>query len=565
MFPRFVAVLAALLTGAPALAQSYDIYENGKVFTSRDDLPYAEAFAVRNGKVVAVGSTQTLRVLYPPTKPHVRRVDLGGRTVIPGLIDAHSHVATLTRPEYVVGAPPSAWAPTHGPTAQELWDLVAARAAQVPFGTPIVGFYGAGLYEGLNSLGMTARAFLDSATTTHPVFLVEWSGHAVAANSAAIDDAGLRDFQPDPYGGWRGRDELGRYDGVFQEFAVLPLVKRLAGRISDAELTAQYAFYDGGNTAQGVTETHDFMFVDEDERFAVVRAGLPRPSAFQPNCIITREGKQCAPGYDGVIRRKIFVDGTQVSCSAWVPVQYLRPELCPMGFGAVNAGMGIRNMTDDQVRWVLEDVLVRGGMVSVHAIGREGIKQILRLLEERDDVRWGDRVSIEHFVMPEPGDPTDPTKSSDVERAARLGISVVVTGTHNLLIPPMMTEQHPGHLLVGTQPHAELLAKGIRTGAGSDAFGPAAPSIWFDILGLTAAGQPVSVEQAVRMYTRGSAEARMRNDVGTLAAGKRATFAVLSQDVFTVPLPQLPDTTALLTVVDGQVVHSVGLLAPATP
>lgn len=552
MFPRFLAVLAALLTGAPALAQSYDIYENGKVFTSRDDRPYAEAFAVRDGKVVAVGSTYDLRVLYPPTKANVRRVDLGGRTVVPGLIDAHSHVAMLTRAEFVVGDHPSTWAPTHGPTAQQLWDLVAARAAQVPSGTPIVGFYGAGFYKGLNSLGTTARAFLDAATTQHPVFLIEWSGHAVAANSAAIDDAGLRDFQPDPYGGWRGRDDLGRYDGVFQEFAVLPLVKRLAGRVTNAEMTAQYAFYDSGNTAQGVVETHDFMFVDEDERLAVVRAGLPRPSAYQPNCIITREGKLCAPGYDGVIRRKIFVDGTQVSCSAWVPVQYLRPELCPMGFGAVNAGMGIQNMTDDQVRWVLEDVLVRGGMMSVHAIGREGIKQILRLLKEREDVQWGPRVSIEHFVMPD---------SDDVDAAAALGVSIVVTGTHNLLIPPMMAEQHPDHLRTGAQPHATLLAKGMRVGAGSDAFGPAAPNIWFDILGLVGAGQPVTVEQAVRMYTRGSAEARMRHDVGTLAAGKRATFAVLSQDVFTVSPEHIPATTSLLTVVDGRRVHAAGPFA----
>ncbi|GEL75464.1 amidohydrolase [Myxococcus virescens] len=566
MFHRLVALLAVALASAPALAQQSTLYEGGKVFTARDDRPFVEAFVVRGGKVAATGSTGDLRLLFP----HARRVDLKGMTVVPTLNDSHAHVAKLTDERFIVGPHPSTWAPDGGPTVQEWVVYISERAAQSPAGTPIVGYYGRRLYEDLNAMGVTARDFLDSITTQHPVVLLEWSGHASASNSAALDAADIRDFQPDPFGGWGGRDDTGRLTGVLQEYAILPLVRYLSRMVPDAHYVSQYGGWVAGAESVGVGETHDYIFVDEGERFAPVIQQLPRPDAIVPHCIITRAGQQCAPGPDGIIRRKVFSDGTQVACSAYVTAAYLRPEWCPTGFD-VNAGYGIKNLTDAQMDWAIDDTLQRGGMLSVHAIGDAGIEHILSRLEARPGVNWKGKVSIEHFNV---------TGESHVKRAKRLKVSISGMGTHQFLIPSMMVEQHPGHLHTHALKLRSLLTpeldddgvtvlEPLTLALGSDAFGPHAPSPWLDAMFLVTAPfnptEALSMEQVVRAYTRGTAEARLRADVGVLAAGKRANFAVLSQDVFAVTPDKLPKTGSVLTVIDGAVRWNTGVLDLSVP
>lgn len=532
-------------SSSPYICKDKDVLlHNARIWTGEVDSPtFANAMLLRNGRIVAVGDVTAVQSLARPTR---YTVNLGGRTVLPGMIDGHSHVAQLVRPEWVVGADPATWAPGPGPSATEVQQLVAERAAQVPPGTPIVAFYGAGLYGSLNALGTTARALLDAATTQHPVYALEWSGHAQALNSAALEEAELRDYQPNPYGGWLGRDELGRLTGVLQEFAVLPAVAQLSRRISDAEYVAQYDYYDKGGLALGTVLTADIRFVFSEERGEHIRRALPRPASMLPVCIITQAGQQCAAGPDGVVRRKVFADGTHVACSAHVSVPYLAPETCPVGFGDT----GLRNLTDAQLDWALADTLARGGQVLVHAIGDAGIEQVLSRLEAQPSVDWKGRVSIEHFDMATPG---------QVARAKALGITVTQNPTHLVLIGAMMRERNPPELYEHAQPLQTLVQEGISLALASDAFGPAAPNPWLGVyLAMASPYRPsegLTLAQALGAYTREAARARLLPDLGTLSPGKRATFFVATQDPFTVAPDALPSVASCLTVVDGRIEH----------
>ncbi|WP_163998718.1 amidohydrolase [Pyxidicoccus caerfyrddinensis] len=546
LMPLLLSLLSAVPSSSPAdtltSCGTRDTVVYGRIWTGEVDAPvFAEALLLRSGRVVAVGPARGVERL---ASHGYCRVSLGERVVLPGLIDGHSHVAQLVRPEWVVGADPNTWAPGPGPSATEVQQLVAERAAHVPPGTPIVVFYGAGLYASLNAQGVTARALLDAATTAHPVYGLEWSGHAQAINSAALDEAGLRDYQPNPYGGWLGRDELGRLTGVLQEFAVLPAVEQLSRRISDAEYVAQYDYYDQGGLAYGTTLTSDVRFVFGEERAERIRRALPRPNAFQPVCIITSAGQQCAPGPDGEVRRKVFSDGTHVACSAHVSVPYLAPETCPAGFGG---DVGLRNLTDVQLDWALEDTLARGGQLLVHAIGDAGIEQTLSRLEARPDVDWRGKVSIEHFDMAQPG---------QVKRTKALGVTVVQNPTHLVLIGAMMRERNASELYEHAQPLRILVEQGIPLALASDAFGPAAPNPWLGLYLATLSpyrpSEALTRAQVLGAYTREAAKARLLPYLGTLTRGKSATFFVANADPFAVPAEALPSLKSCLTVVEGR-------------
>ncbi|WP_163869627.1 amidohydrolase [Myxococcus eversor] len=543
-----------LCTGADAPGYCHNrdvVYYDGRIWTGETDAPvFHGAMLVRDGKVVTVGTIAQVEAAAGPLRHNVR---LWGRVVLPGLVDAHSHVAMLAKKDWTVGAHPSTWAPGPGPTLADITVLVGTRAATAPPGEPIVFFYGAGLYSQLRAAGLTARAYLDGLTTSNPVYGLEWSGHAQAVNSTALLESGLRDFQPDPYGGWTGRDSLGRHNGILQEFAVLAAVESLSSRISNDEYIQQHDAYDVGGLSKGITTTADFVFVYRDIRGEYIHERMSRPAAMVPVCIITSAGKLCAPGPDGVVRRKVFADGTHVASSALVSLPYLNPSAMPDGF-PTNTGLGIRNLTDAQFRWALDDTLTRNGLLAVHAIGDAGVEQTLRLLEERPDVDWSERVTIEHGDMANPG---------QVARAAALGIRWVQNGTHLALLPPMMVAANEPALYAHAEPMRSLLDAGVRLALGTDAFGSdptdtsvaVSPNPWLDIM-LTAVHpyfphEAIAVGQALGAYTREAARSRLLPRQGTLAPGKDATFFLPSSDPFAATPDVLPGITSCLTVVSG--------------
>ena len=172
--------LAALALGACERGRSGPpdlILTGGRIFTADSERPWAEALALRGDRIVAVGSTDSVRRL---AGPRTRALELGGRTVIPGLNDAHAHPGPELRGTRIAAA-------TGDPALLEVVRALAAASRVRPRGTWLLATVG----ERVLDDPRTNRFFLDSVVPDHPVVLESWSGHMAILNSATLGTLGI--------------------------------------------------------------------------------------------------------------------------------------------------------------------------------------------------------------------------------------------------------------------------------------------------------------------------------------------------------------------------------------
>lgn len=531
---------------APGPAPSLIIH-NAHVFTSDSSRPWAEALAVSGTTLAAVGSSADVLAMAGTS---TTVVDMGGRTLVPGLVDAHSHVAPLGAPAWFVNDPSFVEHGEGGPTAQEVAQLAATRAGQVPAGTPILAIVGPTYYA---TAGSSPRQLLDGATTRHPVVTVDWTGHGLSVNSAALAAAGYVDGHADPYGGRLSRDAGGALTGYVQELAEVAVFRFLAALLPTSAYVGAYEGYATAALKLGYTTVVDIPFVLDEEREHEVLASVRSPLSYVPVCLMDVAGKVCESGPDGVIRRKVFIDGGPSDCSTAVTISYLAPESCP---AAGTGWLGFQDVTGAQLDAVLTDVLARGGQLLVHALGDAAVDALFTRMEAlASPASWKSKVTLEHGDMMRPG---------DVARAVRLGVPVVQNPVHLAVVPPLFALRYEPALYAEAQPLRSLLQAGVPLAFGSDTFG-APTSPWVDVLLASThpahPGEAISREEAVLAYTRTASEVRQLQPA-VLAAGEVATFAVLSQNIFTASAEALGSTASVLTVVRGEVAWEDEQMAP---
>jgi predicted amidohydrolase YtcJ len=247
---RLAAVLAAALVAAAATAQEADrIWTGGPVLTMNDAAMRAEAVAEKDGRILAVGpAAEVMRHRGAATQV----IDLGGRAMTPGFFDAHGHVflGGLQALSANLMAPPDGMVTDIAALQQVIRDWVAANEATVKAANLIVGFG----YDNatLAEHRHPTREDLDAISTEIPIYLVHQSGHFGAANSKALEVAGVTRDTPDPVGGVIRRRADGEPDGVLEEMAHGPvMVKLLSGIGRDgakalaragAQLWARYGY-----------------------------------------------------------------------------------------------------------------------------------------------------------------------------------------------------------------------------------------------------------------------------------------------------------------------------------
>jgi predicted amidohydrolase YtcJ len=243
------ALLLSVLADAIAAEPAELVVQNANVHTVNAKQPRATAFAVKGGKFVAVDSETDVK---PLIGPDTKRLDLGGRTVVPGFIDAHAH----PRPSF---APGSRWysvelAPAKVKTIDELIAALRKKAEITPAGKPVRGF---GYHE--TKLGRhPTRYDLDRASATRPIVISHASGHLSACNSLALRLAGINRATRDPAGGRFVRDAEGEPTGLLEESAA-GIVRDALPRDDEAPEEETIAAY--GNTlrafaSRGITGVH---------------------------------------------------------------------------------------------------------------------------------------------------------------------------------------------------------------------------------------------------------------------------------------------------------------------
>src|SRR5579883_1831174 len=179
----FVSAFAAPNQAAPDL-----IIFNGKIFTSDTAHPYVQALAIRGERITATGDSAKIKAL---AGPHTKEIDLGGRTVIPGINDAHNHVEVS----------PADTVDLHFESLDPTWTevkraLATPAVARAPEGAFVRGYLGPSVWKDPE----VARDALDKLAPDHPVILFV-TDHASILNSAALDRLGIREHQANPLGG----------------------------------------------------------------------------------------------------------------------------------------------------------------------------------------------------------------------------------------------------------------------------------------------------------------------------------------------------------------------------
>jgi predicted amidohydrolase YtcJ len=542
MLMRMVwAVMVAALAGCGDSAPD-TVLINGKIFTANPRQPWVEALAIRGDRIVGTADTATIRAMASQS---TRQIDLGGRTVIPGINDAHVHVGP--RPAaHAVSVPDE-------PTAEQVAAALAGADTEAPAGMPLAVQIGGRVWDDLS----VTRAWLDARVPGRAVTLSAYTGHGSILNSAALTAAGISESTPDPEGGRFGRDAAGRLNGRVEENAIILVDRRLASAVDAAARPDAYRRFSVQALQFGITSVH--LMSNALPHAAAVDAIVAAATPLRWRVLrwpLQEAGSdiqdskphlppQPSPRVDAR-GMKWMLDGTPIERLAALRQPYADR---PQESGRVNYSP---ERIDQFVGWAYgsEDP------IAVHAVGDRAIDSFLAAMERagRPETWQAKRPRLEHgdMLMPDL-----------IPRAKALGVVVVQNPAHLMLREDM-------HARLGAdrarqvQPLQSLLDAGIPLALGSD--GPLNPflNILFATTHAVNPGEALSREQAVTAYTYGSAFAEFaERDKGRLLAGAFADLAVLSADVFTVPPPQLPGIVSVLTLVGGRPAHDTGLWGSA--
>jgi len=492
---------------------------------------------------MAIGKTATIDKLAGKT---TRRLDLGGMLVIPGFNDAHNHLPDGLKATKLalVGMDPS-WA--------VLLDSLKQLVKRVPEGQWIEGTIGLSIG---NSPEAT-RFVLDNIAPKHPVRLLSWWGHVGVFNTLGMHEMGIADTQPDPKGGFYERLPDGKTltGKGFEKNAYWPHTN-YAKKVSLRDDQALIGHFRGMTQAllkAGITSYQNMCTgaSADDYRKLWKAAGLP----FRLRLIrwgdMNIDGSLSIPSKE-VPKMTADLPLLTVSGTKWLL------EGTPLEQGAEQVDAypnrpdwyGRMNYTIPEIEAMCREAIARKDQLHFHIGGSKAMGKLLDLMAGIK-VDWKAlRPRFEH------GDEID-YRPEYLEKARQLGVIIVQNPTHFAPMEGMPVDQATTHGMA----MKTLLNKGIPLAIGSD--GPFNPylNIMFATTHPRRPGEAISREQAVIAYTRTAAYAEFaEQDKGTLTVGKVADLAVLSQNIFTVPIPKMLQTESILTMVNGVVVYDAGLL-----
>jgi predicted amidohydrolase YtcJ len=525
----------------PTLAQQAKpdlILLNGKIFTSVAAHPYVEALAIRGDRIVATGDTATIRAMAGSA---TRQIDLHGGTVIPGINDAHHHFS-LGPPEVDVDLK------TIDPTWEQVKDGIVAAIAKNPPNSLISVTIGFKVFADTS----IDRDALDQIAPHNPVSLGTFTGHAMILNTAGLKFYNIAENQPDPMGGRFERDAKGRLTGTVREYALMNIERAAADRVPDSAAIVQLRQQLDEETKYGVTSIQELSIAMSPERAVSLLKAIPTPIRIRivrmpgttpagrnidegkgvplhPASLITVSGSKWLA--DGV-----GVEGTLTPRGDWkIPA---RPPL-----DALETNLPLE-FPKAEYQAMLQESIRNNDQLLLHISGNLSAETVLDAIDASGGNKvWdGRRLCFEH------GDGIFPDQFARIKQD---GIIVVQNPLHLAPIVP------PGVVAFEkAQPLKSLLAAGIPLALGSDA--PTNP--YLDIMFATNPGnrpsEAITREQAVTAYTLTSAYAEFQEkEKGTIEPGKLADIAVLSQDIFSVPVPELPKTESIMTIVGGKIVY----------
>lgn len=568
---RLIAVLAAGLIlaacGPEPMEDPADlVLVNGRVVTLDDAVPEAEGVAVRDNRIVALGSSREMRA-WVGSDTEV--VDLDGRLAVPGLIEGHGHFLGLGRARMILDL-------TTITSYQDMVDMVAAAVAEAEPGEWITG---RGWHQEKwtstpepNVDGVPFHDALSAVSPDNPVSLTHASGHASFVNARALELAEIDASTSDPAGGTIVRGPEGRATGLLRETASGLVGRAMAASESgrtdedrEAEFRRQVELAGEEALARGITSFHDagtgFGSVDgfrtlADEGalpvrlYVMVRASNEELDRRLPEYRMEGYGD----GFLTVRSIKRSIDGALGSHGAWL----LEP------YTDLPSSAGLNTAPVEDVEETARIAARHGFQLNVHAIGDRGNREVLDLYQRAWDEEGVDgsslRWRVEHAQHLHP---------DDIGRFAGMEVIASMQGVHATSDGPWVPEKlGDWRAETGAYVWRDLWDSGAIVTNGTDVpvenIDPIA-SYYSTVSRMTNTGERFYPDQALdrmealRSYTLNNAYAAFQEDeLGSLSVGKLADITVLDRDILEIPEEEIPAATVEMTIVDGEIRYRRG-------
>jgi predicted amidohydrolase YtcJ len=559
----FFLVLAIGLIPSCKKSQPADlVLINGKIVTMDESKPVVEALAVRQGRILAVGSNKTI-------KSHIsgstQTIDLEGKLAIPGFNESHGHFNSLGYSKMqldlmniknwdeavdmvkkaVSKTKPGEWIRGRG-WHQEKWDRVPKP----------------------NVDGLPFHDSMSRISPENPVLLSHASGHSCFANAKAMELAGIDERTPNPPGGEIIKDENDKPIGIFRETAQRLirkalddfLAKRTPEQVKDEQLKA-IKLADQTCLANGVTTFHDAwtsfetieiykqLFWDNKLRVRI-NAMIGEPNERLEQDISNYKIIGFADHHLTVRSIKRLIDGALGAHGAWL----LEP------YNSLPTSVGLNTEPIDAMKVTARIAIENGFQLCTHAIGDRGNRETLDIYEEafkqhpdKKDLRW--RIEHAQHLHPE-----------DLPRFAKLGVIASMQPNHCTSDAPYVIKRlGEKRAKQGAYMWRKLIDSGAVICNGTDVpvenINPIA-NFFAAVTRKTKDGsvffgeQKMTREEALRSYTLNGAYASFEEDIkGSLTPGKLADITVLSKDIMTIPDDEILSTGIVYTIVGGKVLY----------
>ena len=543
-FLRIAAFVAAAVCGAAFAAAPDTVLLNGKIVTVDGRFTVAQALAVKDGRIVAVGRSAEIAKL---AGAGARKIDLRGRTVIPGLIDNHAHWVRAAEHDELR---------FDGVTLRRrALDMLAARVRAARPGEWIVTLGGWSEEQFTDD----ARGFpleeLDRIAPGNPVVIQAVYRHSYL-NTAALKAAGIDAGTPDPRGGKIEKDAGGKLSGVisgaggvafvatkiplYEKDAWLANTRKLVRELNSMGITA---WLDAGGRGMGERHYEPYRYLAErgELNARVFWTTIRQPATPQ-------EVDQLLPE---IAQQKPFQGSDYFGNVGWGESVY-----GPVTTQLLRKDSNKKPEDIAQMRRVAEAIAGRGLYLNSHVEMSDVIELFLNEYAAINRVHpiRGLRWSFSHL---------DQVTDAQLERMKNLGMTAQIH-SRPLIQGALMHKEH-GARAWDMPPFRRVQDSGIRWGLGSDATAVTTSNpfytLGFAVTGRMIGGrqvnrQSVTREEALIAHTRGNAFIIFQEaNLGSLAPGKYADLLVLDRDYLTVPAGQIKDIRPLITMVGGRIVY----------
>ncbi len=527
---------------------------NGKILTVDPGDSIIEAVAIKDGKFLACGSTSEIMEL---TGDRTEVLDLKQKTVLPGIIDSHTHPSLAASLVTEINC--------RQPGVQSIGDIlhmVKERSNDLGPGKWVRGgnFNDSKLVENRH----ITRWELDEAAPNNPVFILSDTGHQCLVNSAALELAGISRHTQDPPGGKIDRDPSNEPTGLLYETATV-LATRVIPPYTVEELKEGFKVVLGQFSEWGITSTHDASGYNlairayqqllhegiKKVRMNLMVSVFPKePDGVNLNEAMTNLGIESGFGNDWlkVMTLKIMGDGSGAGGTAGV---YEPQNRGPKGLGIM--------MTDPEI---MEQLVLKahnsGLRCSIHSIGDQGIDIALDCIENAQKLHPipDMRHRLEHNSCCTP---------KQLKRIKELGVTPSSSIGYMYGLGDQYYENFGPERSQWLHPHKTMREMGIIAGGNNDCpitFYSPFVQMYAAVTRKTGSGkvigpgEAITLMEAIRLYTwNGAYLSKDEDRLGSIEPGKLADLIVIDRDILSLPLEDLLETRVLTTIVDGKTVY----------